>query len=74
MTSKILLEYEGFARDARKAKGALSMIASCSPRVYNAGGDNQGHCKLCEAMINEARDARGEERWPAVPHTKKESK
>ena len=56
---------------------ALREIASCSPAVTNAGGKNQRHCKLCEAMINEARQARGEELWPAVPHTptkKKETK
>ena len=57
-----------------KEETALSMIASCSPRVYNAGGDDQGHCKLCEAMINEARQALGEELWPSVPHTPKKKR
>ena len=57
--------------DQEKQTAALVRIASCSPRMDDAGGENQRHCKLCEAMINEARMARGEELWPAVPHTKK---
>ena len=48
---------------------ALRIIASCSPAMTDAGGESQRHCRLCEAMINEARTARGEELWPAIPHT-----
>jgi hypothetical protein len=48
---------------------ALSQIASASPCVYRPGTPQERTCVLCETFINEARDALGFERWPAIPAT-----
>ena len=48
---------------------ALVCIASASPCLTNPGTPQERGCKLCEALINEARDALGFQRWPAVPAT-----
>jgi hypothetical protein len=62
-----------FDRVARQRK-VLSDIASASPCVYKPGTPQERTCVLCETFINEARDALGFERWPAIPGTKKETK
>ena len=48
---------------------ALTRIASASPCLSNPATPQERGCKLCEALINEARDALGFQRWPAVPAT-----
>lgn len=46
-------------------RNALARIASASPCVYLPGTDQERTCKLCLALIDEARDALGLQRWPA---------
>lgn len=49
----------------------LMRISSASPKMDNPGTPEQRNCCLCHAMIDEARDTLGYERYPAIPHTKK---
>lgn len=60
--------------DAERLRAALSTIASTSPCVLRPGSEDQHSCKMCLALINEARDALGYQRWPAIPATLTEKK
>ncbi len=48
---------------------ALERIASTSPRLIGPCLPTEHGCALCLALIDEARDALGWQRWPAVPGT-----
>ena len=51
-------------------RAALEIIASASPTL-TTDRTGERRCAMCRALIDEARDALGYERWPAMAKTVK---
>ena len=52
-----------------RIEAALDTISSASPAMREPGTTREQSCALCHALIDEARNVLGYERWPAIPHT-----
>ena len=53
----------------RQIESTLDIISTASPAISQFGGTQPRTCKLCQAIIDEARDALGYERCPAIART-----
>jgi hypothetical protein len=61
----------------RQIETTMDVISTCSPAATNFASDQPRACKLCQAIIDEARDALGYQRCPTIarsPTTQRESK
>lgn len=65
---QVSLSYDRY-RHLLEIEQTLMRISSASPKMDNPGTPQQRNCCLCHAMIDEARDTLGFQRYPAIPHT-----